>query len=181
MKILTLKCPSCGAALEIAPDMERFACGYCGTEQIVQRRGGTVALKAITAAITQIQIGTDRTAAELAIQRLSRELATLAEQASEADAVLNGSLATRYFWYGLFWWMTATVFGIPTLFAGGFRAGGEMILPGAVFVFGIVCFIYSANENNRCQSWKQTRNSIEQQRSGLLRDLAKNRALVDGK
>ena len=77
IRTLTLKCPGCGAALEVTPDMDRFACGYCGTEQIVQRRGGTVSPKLITDAISRVQTGTDRTAAELALVRLQQELAAI--------------------------------------------------------------------------------------------------------
>ncbi|MEO6741201.1 MAG: hypothetical protein ABIP20_13185 [Chthoniobacteraceae bacterium] len=80
IRTLTLKCPSCGAALDVSPDMERFACGYCGTEQIVQRRGGTVSLKLISDAISRVQTGTDRTAAELALVRLQQELAVINAQ-----------------------------------------------------------------------------------------------------
>lgn len=77
LKSLTLKCPSCGAALDITLDMERFACGYCGTEQVVQRQGGTVALTLVTEAISRVQVGTDRTAAELALRRINDEMAAL--------------------------------------------------------------------------------------------------------
>src|ERR1035441_10760163 len=42
-----------------------------------QRRGGTVILKAVTEAIHKVQIGTDKTAAELAIVRLNKELEEL--------------------------------------------------------------------------------------------------------
>jgi ribosomal protein S27E len=72
-KFVALKCQSCGASLEVYDDMERFACGYCGTEMIVQRRGGTVALKAVAEAIHRVQIGTDKTAAELALARYQSE------------------------------------------------------------------------------------------------------------
>jgi len=71
---ISLNCASCGAKLDVYEDMERFSCSYCGTELIVQRRGGTVALKAVTEAIRKVQIGTDKTAAELAIPRLEIEL-----------------------------------------------------------------------------------------------------------
>jgi ribosomal protein S27AE len=67
---INLNCANCGGKLEVYDDMDRFACGYCGTEQIVQRRGGTVALKAVTEAIQTVQIGTDKKAAELAVFRL---------------------------------------------------------------------------------------------------------------
>ena len=36
---VTLTCPSCGGKLEITEDVEKFACGNCGNEHIVNRRG----------------------------------------------------------------------------------------------------------------------------------------------
>ncbi len=54
--------------------MTRFACGYCGTEQIVERKGGTVILKGLSEAINRVQAGTDKTAAELALRRLTDEM-----------------------------------------------------------------------------------------------------------
>ncbi|MGO9093852.1 MAG: hypothetical protein ACLQGV_01390 [Bryobacteraceae bacterium] len=69
--------------------MDRFFCGYCGTGLIVQRRGGTVALKAVTEAIQRVQIGTDKTAAELAIVRYESELRQLRE--NEAKLSKAGS------------------------------------------------------------------------------------------
>lgn len=71
--VLKLACSSCGANLEIASLMEAFACGYCGSQQVVQRRGGTVSLKSVTEAIAKVQAGTDKMASELAIQRLQKE------------------------------------------------------------------------------------------------------------
>jgi ribosomal protein S27E len=71
---INLSCANCGAKLDVYDDMDRFSCGYCGTELIVQRRGGTVAIKAVTEAIKKVQIGTDKTAAELAIARYESEL-----------------------------------------------------------------------------------------------------------
>ena len=76
-RVVTLKCTNCGGNLDIAADMESFACGYCGTKQVVQRRGGTVSLKPIGEAIARVQVGTDRTAAELAVRRLQEDLASL--------------------------------------------------------------------------------------------------------
>ena len=62
-----------------------FACGYCGSEQIVERRGGTIGLKLVVDGVARVQIGTDKTAAELAIVRLEKELATLNARWEEAD------------------------------------------------------------------------------------------------
>ncbi len=75
IKIIAMTCPSCGAGLQVASDMENFACGYCGTSLRAIRRGGTVSL--IADAIAKVQSGTDRTASELALVRLQAELETV--------------------------------------------------------------------------------------------------------
>ncbi|MFC1744834.1 hypothetical protein ACFL35_12660 [Candidatus Riflebacteria bacterium] len=84
---ITLTCPSCNGKLEITPDMDRFACGYCGNEHIVKRAGGVVQLEAVTQAIhgvkaevKGVKVGVDKTAAELAIVRLRKEIAELQEK-----------------------------------------------------------------------------------------------------
>jgi ribosomal protein S27AE len=43
-----LKCENCGSGFDVYDDMDRFACGYCGTEMAVQRRGGTIMLQPVT-------------------------------------------------------------------------------------------------------------------------------------
>jgi len=50
-KTSILRCPSCGTLLSIAPDMERFACMHCATEQVVVRDGETTVLKCVTGAV----------------------------------------------------------------------------------------------------------------------------------
>ena len=75
--MLKLECVNCGAPIDIGPELSVFACGFCGTKQRVERKGGTVSLLKVEEAIRAVQRGTDRTAAELAIPRLSKELAEL--------------------------------------------------------------------------------------------------------
>jgi len=84
--VLKLDCVGCGAPLDIAPDLNRFACGYCGAQQMVHRRGGTVSLTKLQTAVQAVQRATDRTAAELALPRLARELV-------EAEASMKSALA----------------------------------------------------------------------------------------
>ena len=97
-QFVNLNCANCGAKLDVYVDMERFACGYCGTEMVVQRRGGTVALKAVTEAIKNVRIGTDKTAAELALVRLDQDSVRLNEQLkkliaeAEAEPIANRGL-----------------------------------------------------------------------------------------
>jgi DNA-directed RNA polymerase subunit RPC12/RpoP len=88
---INLTCANCGGKLEVYDDMERFGCGYCGSEMLVQRRGGTVILKAVTEAIHKVQIGTDKTAAELAIVRLNNEREKLMADYDQLEAQRSSS------------------------------------------------------------------------------------------
>jgi DNA-directed RNA polymerase subunit RPC12/RpoP len=72
-----MKCSVCGASLRVTPDAGRFVCTQCGSELLVERGGGTLSLKPVTEAISKVQVGTDKTAAELALKRLQGELAAL--------------------------------------------------------------------------------------------------------
>jgi hypothetical protein len=74
LQVLSLKCPNCNGNLEISGEMTSFACGYCGASQVVKRNGGTISLKLISDAISKVQLAADRTAAELAIQRIKGEM-----------------------------------------------------------------------------------------------------------
>jgi hypothetical protein len=73
--LINLSCRSCGARLTIGQSLDRFACGYCGAELLVERSGGTVSLTLVEERLEGIRAGTDKTAAELAIRRLESDLA----------------------------------------------------------------------------------------------------------
>jgi hypothetical protein len=83
---ITLQCRNFNGKLDVYEDMERFACGYCGTEVVVQRRGGTIILEAVTEAIKRVEIETEKTAAELAITRYESDLNKLREKAEKDPA-----------------------------------------------------------------------------------------------
>lgn len=71
---VTLSCPTCGARLQVGNDLQRFACAFCGNEHIVKREGGAVSLFPTLDGVERIQAGVDRTAIELTIARLEREI-----------------------------------------------------------------------------------------------------------
>lgn len=77
MKVVSLKCANCGAGLEIGPDIEQFACSYCGAQQVVERSGGIVSLRKIATTLNEVKQATDRTASELALKRLQAEAASI--------------------------------------------------------------------------------------------------------
>ena len=78
IEVLTLKCPNCGAALEIRDDVDHLACGFCRTSLMVRRSGGTISLSrveqqlgAIQGSINRVEDHTARSVSELAIPRLN--------------------------------------------------------------------------------------------------------------
>lgn len=95
--ISTLTCPSCGGRLQIVSGIDRFACGHCGNEHVVHRESGIVYLEPIAHDIRHIRTGVDnlrggvdKTAAELAIVRLQKEIVDL-EKELKAVSVSNVS------------------------------------------------------------------------------------------
>jgi len=72
-----LTCPNCGGKLQITNDIERFSCGHCGVEHIVKRGGGIVSIAPIVNGIKRMQTGIDKTAAELSLVRLAKEIEDL--------------------------------------------------------------------------------------------------------
>ena len=51
---VSLTCPSCNGKLQIGKDLERFACGYCGTECVVNRGGGIVSLSPVVEGLKRV-------------------------------------------------------------------------------------------------------------------------------
>ncbi len=75
--VVALTCRACGSRLQVGGDVEQFACNYCGTEFVVRREGGVVSLAPLVAGLKRIEVGVDRTASELAIQRLRARIIEL--------------------------------------------------------------------------------------------------------
>ena len=94
---IQLGCSNCDGALDVYDDMDQFACGYCGAKMVVQRRGGTVAL-ALAEAVHKVQIGTDNTAADLALARLTEEKQKLVKR---REALLGEKLRRTKWGFGI--------------------------------------------------------------------------------
>ncbi len=87
--LFSLSCPSCGAHLKVGDSVDTFACSYCGANVKVEHGGGIVSLHLLTDEVRGVRVGTDRTAAELAIVRLTKELATLEDEAEELGRMIK--------------------------------------------------------------------------------------------
>ena len=141
MSILSLSCANCSAPLEIDGDTERFTCAYCGSAQILERKGGTVSLKKVESAINAVQRGTDRTAAELAIPRLAREReVVLGERAAALKAHAENHARARSGRFKL----TAIIF-VAVFFIGGMINGSVTAKPAiqAVISFAWIASLFA--------------------------------------
>jgi DNA-directed RNA polymerase subunit RPC12/RpoP len=79
-EFVILSCPSCGAKLQITDEIDKFACNHCGNELVVKRGGGITFLKPVVDGISKVQKGVDKTASELAIKRLEKEISELKQK-----------------------------------------------------------------------------------------------------
>ena len=75
LALVPMKCPGCGAGLQIVQAMEYVACGYCRTSVRTVRQDERPSPQLDAA--TKVQIAIDRAAAELALGRLGKELEQL--------------------------------------------------------------------------------------------------------
>jgi len=115
-KFLTLTCPSCGGKLQITQDVDRFACSYCGVEHIVKRGGGIVSIAPVIESLKRVQEGTDKTASELAIVRLQKEIQSLLEETYDAILAISYDRDAR-----------EKLKKAPNNFFVGFKAGMESV------------------------------------------------------
>ncbi|MCX6054301.1 MAG: hypothetical protein NTZ74_05175 [Chloroflexi bacterium] len=138
---ISLTCPSCGGKLQITNDIERFACGNCGVEHIVRRSGGTVSLAPVEASLVKIGAGIDKTASELAIVRLTKEIEDLRlekekklVEAEEETQNLSRSIISSKF--GGFSKFLILFFGMAVF--GGMMSGFKGAIIGLLIVFLVV-------------------------------------------
>lgn len=89
---ITLSCPSCGGKLQITPDMDRFACPFCGIEHLVRRSDGAVSLspvleglKRVEGRFDQVLTSSDRMAAEQTVRRLLTEIPDLQNRIAQQE------------------------------------------------------------------------------------------------
>jgi len=134
--LITLSCPNCGGKLEITPDIERFACGHCGREHIVKRSGGIVALSPVVDAIKKVEVGVNKTASELALARLDRDIRELQAQRAQVLAGMPEPGATLLIIGGL-----SGFFGLALLFIGWSYSTWSDIDWRGMLIFGVLAFL----------------------------------------
>jgi len=150
---ITLSCKSCGGKLQISPEIDDFACMYCGTEFQVKRDGGIIALTPLVDEIKKVSISTDKTATELSIIRLKEEISSIKSEIHDDEnkllewkkikktEVKNNLKVSRYMKYPTF--VVALIAALPTMFIiGGIFSGTNV--SGPFIVIGLFVGILAA-------------------------------------
>jgi len=140
MQSLSLKCSNCGGDLNIGPDVEHFACGYCGSSQVVHRDGGIITLKAVESAIAKVQLGADRTAAELAVRRLKDDLNEVNKQVRQ---IVQANIAEKERSQALLAKAAALVGIIPFLWILFYSTGWAVLWAAVVFAITLYLMVQS--------------------------------------
>lgn len=179
-EFVTLACPSCGGKLEITKDIDRFACGHCGREHLVKRSGGMVSLDPILQSLQRVEAGVGKTASELAIVRLQKEI-------SELQAAKRALLESHpkpspspLFVFPLAIGCISLFIGGISILDNGFSMTNSFLLFGFVlFMIGVVPLVFLRPNT---KPWESTIGvqvqSLDRQISEKNRELQKNNRVV---
>lgn len=126
-KFITLSCQQCGGKIDVYDDMKRFACSFCGTEMMVQRRGNAVLLEKLTEVVAKAHISVDRASDEIETVRLTHEREKLLEKLTEMHQdfekmiyIIAGLIVIflgPLYWYHMKWLWVVLVLGGPIALA----------------------------------------------------------------
>lgn len=141
--LVTLTCPTCGGKLQIANNIDRFACGYCGNEHIVQRSGGVISLEPVLDGLKVIKTGVDKTVSELAIQRLNAEIANLMTQKASIPTKTSGCIVF------LMLFSVLLLIILLVVSSKGVEGSGASIFFGLLIVFFTFGFYFNGRNNIR--------------------------------
>jgi hypothetical protein len=86
--IKPLKCPTCGGTLYITGDIDRFVCGFCKNEHIVERSGGVITIKAVKE-LERFGVVHEKLAAERAIQYSTEKISSLQSEQTQLQSQIQ--------------------------------------------------------------------------------------------
>lgn len=92
MSVHILRCPNCGAELDVTDGAESIRCSYCGARCHVEGQGSTRHLSLITQQLGRIESHAERTAAEIEAMRL-QQVHGLASQLHTDEALRRAAAA----------------------------------------------------------------------------------------
>ncbi len=141
---------------------------------MIERSGGTISLKLLTASISKVQIGTDKTAAELAIRRLKEEIDILQTSYYRLIKKQNNEIGQNTTFFLL---AGGTVFLFVLL---GLVPSSPVLglFCGLVTIAGFGFFGYKRLDNIKAK-YKPQIGEIDQKHNLVSNRMAQNKAIVD--
>ncbi|WP_423708741.1 hypothetical protein [Undibacterium sp. WLX3042] len=91
MKVFSLICACCGAAVEVEESANLYKCSYCGAQQVVEHSGDVISLKKIETLLDDVKVGANRAASGLALQRLLNDIAIIEKSRDQELAQLKAA------------------------------------------------------------------------------------------
>ena len=73
MEFISMTCRNCGGKLQISKDADQVICQNCGSEYLITFKEGTISIKSLVEGVMKIQESTDKTASELALERIRQD------------------------------------------------------------------------------------------------------------
>ncbi len=168
---IKLTCPSCNGKLKITDDIDRFACAHCGTEFLVNRKGGIISLHPIVNELKNVKKGVDKTASELAIKRLDKEISEIAQKIKNLEANKYEPLKSSF---GGF--ISAVLF---TAFYLWVDSDPYIICVGLLILVDIGTFIFLVSEINSISEFNDRIDNLHNQKVNKIKQLQRHRRIVD--
>jgi hypothetical protein len=177
---ITLTCPTCGGKLKVTDQIHLLACAHCGNEHFVHRDGGAIYLAPLAQDVRHIRVGVDKTAAELAVARLTKEVADL-DAAMEVTTAWtidqwipesSGENAARVLA------IVAILLAAVSMMAGGQAMGVFMLV---TFIFCVSVFMYLKAQRTKAAEMVRDNETARIKNSLLTKttQLAKNRRIAE--
>ena len=170
--VSALKCTSCGSNLQIPANVDHYDCTFCKTTFSVRRQDGVVSL--IADAVRKVQVGTDKTAAELSLPRLRKDLAGFQNRLS----LIRGGQALPILV------MYVVAFVISVSMFGGLAITGSLglgVLSAAVIWMVVILVARSVKNKFRTANPMQDQiDELEAQIKDLKHRVAQAQKIVDG-
>jgi ribosomal protein S27AE len=170
---ITLSCPNCGGRLQITPDIERFACQYCGYEHIVRRNGGMVSLEPVVRVMQNINsninlvgmgvnmlgFSSEKQVAEQAIARIKTEIPELEARVNALQESSGCSVTAG---------IMGIVFGVILFIVAIFTKGWVAIFGLLSLILGII-FLATSNQTREKAALMEAKQRLDAKKQELER------------
>jgi hypothetical protein len=177
--LITLTCPTCGAKLKVTDQIHLLACRNCGNEHMVIRNADTMYLAPIAQDVRRIAVSTDKTAAELAVARLTRAIESLDIDLAEINKRPLNDWKEPTIWERIFAIVPVIILLVSCSFFGSGNGAGLLyffLFVGTVIIY----FVINQKRTLDAKALKQDEHDrVAAIRNEKMAALVRNRKIID--